>query len=695
MKQRPEPDLSTVLPATVAVRVTFAMAFVLTMLVTVTTGLHAPAVWLFWALTAVLAGFSFWPRVPERARAAYVCVSWFSAGCGTLWSYGLLGGSAIVVVAIALVGLFFGARSALLATGVGTIVMGASGLAHVGGFVVIDPQLSLDNSSSPMWIVQTATFFAVAAMVAFVQSAVLQKAQSATARARHFALAVERTDSSVLITTPSTHIEWMNDAFTKLTGYTAAEAIGRTPAALLQGSGTSVTERERMRACVRAGEGFTADLVNYTKAGAPYWTRVEVRPFHDEGGRLLGFTGVQSDVTIDVMRATYDDVERALSASLAVARRKDDAYAVFADALVRGGPVLCARVWRTAGDGVEWIAVRTAPGRERSGAAAFVDGLPSPTAVPNGLPELAPFARAQPTPHAALCATVDEEAGVRVDVSVADDLPGASQLVERMPRLLGLVRKALQRLDEGQVLERALAEASRSLAEREVLLKEVHHRVKNNLQIVSSLLGMQADRAATPEAREVIEESSHRVRSMALIHQLLYGGTDLARVDLAGYARILASELRSALAPGAELQLETHEAHVTVEQAIPCGLILNELVTNALKHGRSPDGVHRLHVDVRAAPDGVVLVVGDHGPGLPPDFVQRRRSSLGMKIIDALVKQLGATLQVASEPGARFALHVPVSPTVPPSPRAPVGPAAGSSSLPVADAPDAGHRLDA
>ncbi len=642
MKQSPEVEPTTLLPATVAVRVTFVMAIVLTTLLTVTTGPQAPAVWLFWALTAVLAGFAFWPRVPERARAVYVCVSWFSAGCGTLWSYGLLGGSAIVAVSIALVGLFFGARSALIGTAIATIVMAAAGYAHVGGLVVIDPQLPISNTSSAVWIVQTSTFFAVATMLALVQAAVLRKAQEATARARHFALAVERTDSSVIITDPSSRIEWMNDAFTRMTGFSVGEAVGRCPGALLQGQGTSATERARMRACVKAGVGFTADVVNYTKARTPYWTRIEVRPFHDASGRLLGFTGVQSDVTADVMRATFDDVERTLTASLAVARRNADAYAALADALVHGGPVVGARVGRCVDGQVEWLASRDADAGEdpaRGGDGALVPG--------------------QAAPDAGASAVSVAEGDLRVEVRLADHLPGARALAERLPRLLGHVRKAQERLDEGQVLERALDDASRSLAEREVLLKEVHHRVKNNLQIVSSLLAMQADRVATPEARGVIDESVHRVRSMALIHQLLYGGTDLSRVDLGGYAQILGSELRGALAPSAELRIDVERADVTVEQAIPCGLVLNELITNALKHGRSADGLNRLHVEVRAAPDGVALVVADQGPGLPPDFAQRRRSSLGMKIVDALARQLGATLQVTSSGGTRFSLLVP------------------------------------
>jgi len=165
-------------------------------------------------------------------------------------------------------------------------------------------------------------------------------------------------------------------------------------------------------------------------------------------------------------------------------------------------------------------------------------------------------------------------------------------------------------------LEHTLEEQARTLAEREVLLREVHHRVKNNLQIVSSLLAMQGDRTESDEARAALEHSGTRVRSMALVHQLLYGGKNLAYVDLAEYARVLAHELRSALEPRAELDLELHPADVTIETAVPCALVLNELLTNAFKHG-------------------------------------------GLKIVTALVKQMGGTLDVGKGEGGSFTLTIP------------------------------------
>jgi two-component sensor histidine kinase len=198
---------------------------------------------------------------------------------------------------------------------------------------------------------------------------------------------------------------------------------------------------------------------------------------------------------------------------------------------------------------------------------------------------------------------------------------------------------------------------ARSLAEREVLLREIHHRVKNNLQIVSSLLAMQADRTQSEEARSSLTESGSRVRSMALVHQLLYGGRDLAGVDLGEYVRILSTELRAALDPRAELALDLGVADVTIETAVPSALVLNELLTNALKHGRSPDGVCRVRVSVSQDAAATTLRVEDQGAGLPA--LGSGAGPIGMKIVTALVRQLGARLAVESDGGARFVITIP------------------------------------
>ena len=209
--------------------------------------------------------------------------------------------------------------------------------------------------------------------------------------------------------------------------------------------------------------------------------------------------------------------------------------------------------------------------------------------------------------------------------------------------------------------QRALQDA---LTEKVTLLQEVHHRVKNNLQIMASLLSLQADRVESAEARAALLESTQRVRTMALIHQQLYAGETFARIDFDGYARMLVVELCAALDPDARLTLALERVELMLVNALPCGLILNEFVSNTLKHGRSADGVCRLTVTVRPHEGRLLLEVRDGGAGLPAPWRAMQRRSLGGSIIDALVRQLRATLEVDTGPdgGARFRLLAPLAP---------------------------------
>jgi len=208
------------------------------------------------------------------------------------------------------------------------------------------------------------------------------------------------------------------------------------------------------------------------------------------------------------------------------------------------------------------------------------------------------------------------------------------------------------------VAERALQQA---LSEKVTLLQEVHHRVKNNLQIVSSLLDMQADRVGSADARLALLESTQRVRTMALIHQQLYIGETFSQIDFAAYSRALVGELCGALDPRAQVSFSLAPVDLVLAHALPCGLILNELVTNALKHGRSADGVCRLGVSVEASDGQLVLEIADAGAGIATPWSARSRRGLGGSIIDALVYQLRATLEVGPSEagGARFRLVAP------------------------------------
>jgi two-component sensor histidine kinase len=214
------------------------------------------------------------------------------------------------------------------------------------------------------------------------------------------------------------------------------------------------------------------------------------------------------------------------------------------------------------------------------------------------------------------------------------------------------------------ITERKQAEAQlqASLHEKEVLLKEIHHRVKNNLQVIASLLYLQSDQLKDPADLALFEYTQNRVKSMALVHESLYRTGDLARFNFAHYIESLTSHLCQS--HGAEsskicLEMELDEVVLDVDTAIPCGLILNELLTNALKYA-FPDGRSGvIHIALRGAVDSVSLSVRDSGIGFPEDFDFRHTESLGLQLVGMMTEQLGGTLTLTREGGTTFTVCIP------------------------------------
>jgi PAS domain S-box-containing protein len=202
-----------------------------------------------------------------------------------------------------------------------------------------------------------------------------------------------------------------------------------------------------------------------------------------------------------------------------------------------------------------------------------------------------------------------------------------------------------------QQSEAALRE---SLREKEVLLREVHHRVKNNLQVISSLMEMQARQIASPEAIAHFRDSQTRVRSMALIHEKLYQGDNLARVEFADYVRSLVPTIVDSYLRGADrvsVRLDLQPTPLDVSVAVPLGLILNELLTNAFKHAFPGDraGVIELRLG-RTASGALLLGVRDNGIGFSPNVDRDRTETLGLRLVRMLARQIHARLHWLPEP---------------------------------------------
>ena len=205
-------------------------------------------------------------------------------------------------------------------------------------------------------------------------------------------------------------------------------------------------------------------------------------------------------------------------------------------------------------------------------------------------------------------------------------------------------------------LKRTQEMLERSLAEKELLLKEIHHRVKNNLMIISSLLSMQSRQIKDEDTLEIFRESENRARSMALIHERLYRSEDLKNVDISEYIRTLGVEIFNSynLDPSMiRLSFDMQEFRADIETAIPIGLIFTELMTNAIKHA-FPDGRGDIKVSLKRSDGTVTLEVSDNGVGLPGDLDWESTPSLGLQIVRGLSDQIDARVDVISDEGTTF-----------------------------------------
>jgi len=237
-------------------------------------------------------------------------------------------------------------------------------------------------------------------------------------------------------------------------------------------------------------------------------------------------------------------------------------------------------------------------------------------------------------------------------------------LVSTSPMQFDHVRKVLvcaQDITEQKRTQRALESA---LEEKTILLKEIHHRVKNNLAVISSILSMKADAVRNLKAKVALEESQQRVYSMALIHEQLYGNERLDRINFADYATQLVQRLNAALAGEPDriaIRLDLEPIELGIEQAVPCGLIMNELLTNAFKYAFRGRERGWIAVAFRQPSSGIrELSVEDDGVGIPSDGAREPGgNSLGLRIVEVLTQQLDGTLQREPCSGTRVVLRFP------------------------------------
>ncbi|MEQ9036619.1 MAG: sensor histidine kinase [Gracilimonas sp.] len=207
-------------------------------------------------------------------------------------------------------------------------------------------------------------------------------------------------------------------------------------------------------------------------------------------------------------------------------------------------------------------------------------------------------------------------------------------------------------------------EIKASLEQKEVLLREIHHRVKNSLTIVSGLIELQEGSTESQEAKDVLQNSQARIQSVALIHEKLYKTESLSEIQLNNYINDLVQAIHGTFSDykeAVDLNFELEEVFLETDRVIPCGLLINELVVNAFKHAFSKNKKGRLDVILKKEAGEIILTVSDNGPGLPKDFDPKTDESLGSMLIDSFASQLDASMKVSNKTsgGAEYIFKFP------------------------------------
>ena len=262
------------------------------------------------------------------------------------------------------------------------------------------------------------------------------------------------------------------------------------------------------------------------------------------------------------------------------------------------------------------------------------------TQVHNQMPEL---------PIIIITGLEDEDLGVCAVKEGAQDYLIKGQVDKKL-----LARSLKFAIERKQTEE----ELKSSIYERDVLLKETHHRVKNNMQVIHSLLNLQTHYAENMEAVNVLKESQNRVKSMGMIHEKLYHSTDRSKINFKDYVESLTSDLLTSYKLSEKILpvIQVGDLELNLETAILCGLIINELVSNSLKYAFTKTEIGEVHISLNLVDNRYELVISDNGIGFPEDLDFRNADSLGLQLVNNITDQLDGDIELDRSLGTKFTI---------------------------------------
>ncbi len=454
--------------------------------------------------------------------------------------------------------------------------------------------------------------------------------------------ALEAAANAILITDGKGVIIWVNPAFTKLTGYSFNEALGKNPRILKSGEHDSAFYKS-LWGTILAGKTWKGETTNMRKDGSLYTEEMMIAPLRAEDGRITNFIAIKQDIS---ERKLSEEKLKSLNEKiredrniLRIIMKNTEAHLAYLDR------------------DFNFVKVNSTYAKGSGHSAKELIGKNHFDIFPNE-ENRALFEKVRST---------GEPLEIFAKPFAYNDQPDRGTLYwdwtltpvkGNSGEISGFVLSLID------VTERILNEEriKKSLAEKETLLKEIHHRVKNNLQIILSLLRLQSMHPGEKESRITLKDSENRIRSMALVHETLYRSKDLHNLDVKSYIETLTENLiRSYKTAGLNLslRLSVEKVNLGIDTAIPCGLIINELVSNSLKYAFSDRKKGEILVAFKQNGNKIELTVSDDGAGMPKgiDFIKTK--SLGLQLVNTLAEQIGGKIEQGSGKGTKFKITFP------------------------------------
>lgn len=457
---------------------------------------------------------------------------------------------------------------------------------------------------------------------------------------KKLALIARHTTNAIIITNEKGEIEWVNDSFTRITEYTMTEVLGKIPGDLLQGEDTNRETVEHMKHAIDTGQGFHVEIINYTKSGRKYWLDIDCVPLYQQN-KLTGFIAIEVDIT-GLKEAVHRIIEsedrfRMLTYELNVGVLLQGTH----DEILFSNPaahmllgVTESQLLGKSSFDPDWQVIHS------NGAPFLPDDRPSVKAL-------------------------------QLKQSVSNIQMGVYRPVTR--DWVWLLTSAVPLFDaHGEVKQVIVSftnitkekeyqkELIQSVEEKELLIKEIHHRVKNNLQLISSMLYLKMQRWDSPDAREFLASIREKIKSISLIHERLLQTETVDSIDIEDYVIKLLRNIQAAYnLPSTQLNIRIDIQHrfFTTDHALYLGQLINELVTNALKHAFAGMDTGEIRVTLEETNNTYTLQVHDNGIGLPPTQEAGKSTSFGMQLVDIFVNQLKGTLVIDRRQGTTFTIQ--------------------------------------